>query len=58
MLHEPVHERAPIIDNLTLHEYLCMLNSCDERPARGHVDLELLEPDERDLAGDHNEGTK
>ena len=29
-----------------------MLNSCDERPALGHVDLELLEPDERDLAGD------
>ncbi len=52
MLHEPVDEAAPVIDDLSVHDHLCMLNSRDERPSRGDVDFDLLEFHERDLARD------
>jgi hypothetical protein len=52
LLHEPVYEPAPVINDLTVQHHLGMLNSRDERPGRGHVDVDLLESDERYLARD------
>jgi hypothetical protein len=52
VLHEPVYKRTPLIDNLTVKEYLCVLNSSDQRPSGRYVDLDSLESHEHDFPWD------
>ena len=43
MVHEPVHEPAPVIDNLAVDPHLRMLHASDERPAGQEIDIQTLE---------------
>ena len=51
VLHEPVDEPTPVIDDLTVYQDLGVLNTGDECGTGAEVDLELLESYEHDLAG-------
>ena len=50
-LDEPIDEATPVIDDLTIYDYLGVLNSGDERSTSGHVDLDLLESHGFDFTG-------
>lgn len=52
ILDEPVDEPAPVIDELTVEPYSCVLEPEDERSSGKYGDLELLELHREDLSRD------